>query len=62
LRSKVQDAGLSGLASKGATAQPDRFNYEVTVEDEGKTQTVQIGEENLTTGLRSLVDWVAARG
>ena len=38
--------------------QPDRFHYELTIEGEGQSHTVCIGEEAASSALKSLIAWV----
>lgn len=40
--------------------QPDRFQYQLTVEDNGKRHTVEVGEQAMPGTLRPLVDWMMA--
>ena len=61
LAAMVEKAGLSGKpATEGQTKQPDRFNYELTIEDEGPGQTFMLAEENLSAEVKSLIEWVGA--
>lgn len=39
-------------------AQPDRFQYRVTIEAEGQKQTVTVGEAGVPDTLRPLLDWL----
>ncbi len=38
--------------------QPDRFQYKLTVEDNGKEHTVTVSETALPTTLRPLIEWM----
>jgi hypothetical protein len=38
--------------------QADRFHYELTIEGEGQSHTVFIGEEAASSALKSLIAWV----
>ncbi len=63
LRAKVEQAGVFDLPGRlgGGSHQPDqadRFQYKVTVEDEGREHTVLASEEALPPEVRSLVSWV----
>lgn len=60
LRAKVEEAGVFDLPSTLTTGRPqaDRFNYAVTVEDEGREHTILASEEALPPSVRSLVSWV----
>lgn len=40
--------------------QPDRFQYQLTVEDNGKQRTVQVGEQAVPGTLRPLIEWMMA--
>lgn len=42
------------------TPQPDRFQYELTVEDNGKKHTVEVGEQAVPGTLRPLIEWLMA--
>ncbi len=44
--------------SKRSVAQPDRFQYKVTIEDDDKKHTVIASEQNLPPNLKPLVDWL----
>ena len=41
--------------------QPDRFQYQITVEQEGKLHSVAIGEAAVPANLKTLLDWVMAQ-
>lgn len=60
LRAKVEEAGVFDLPSKLTTdsPQPDRFSYEVTVQDEGREHTITASEEALPDSVRDLVSYV----
>jgi hypothetical protein len=59
---RVEHAVESVVASPPAPApaQPDRFHYEITLPDRGKSVTV--AEQQLPQGLEPLVDALAAKG
>jgi hypothetical protein len=38
--------------------QPDRFHYELTIEDGQQVHTVSVSEEVLSPGLKSLIVWL----
>ena len=40
--------------------QPDRFGYQLTVEDNGKQHTVEVSEQAVPGTLRPLIDWLKA--
>ena len=47
-------------AGKRSVAQPDRFQYTVTIEDDNNKQhTVTASEQNLPPNLKPLVDWLS---
>jgi len=46
------------IASK--SPQPDRFVYQLTVEDNGKQHSVEVGEQAMPGTLRPLIDWMMA--
>lgn len=60
LESKVTQTGVLDLPSQisGPTRQPDRFNYEVTIEKDGKIHKIVAAEEELPENLKSLIIWV----
>ncbi|MDP9842390.1 protealysin inhibitor emfourin [Streptosporangium lutulentum] len=60
LRAKVEQAGLSEPPGRegGSPPMPDRFDYEVTVEDRGRAHTVRVSEQDLSAPLRSLIAYV----
>lgn len=43
-----------------ASPQPDRFVYELTVEDNGKQHTVEVSEQAVPGTLRPLIEWLMA--
>lgn len=48
----------ANIASKGHQA--DRFQYELTVEDNGKQHGVSVSEQAVPGTLRPLIDWITA--
>jgi len=59
LEAMVKQAGLFDLPKdREQTKQPDRFNYELTIEDGDKNHIVRLAEEDLSPDVRSLIDWV----
>lgn len=46
------------IPSKGYQA--DRFQYDITVEDNGKQHAVSVGEQALPGTLRPLIEWMMA--
>jgi hypothetical protein len=47
-------------AKPGGRAMPDQFQYEITVEDEGKTHSFVTNEAAASDELLELVDWLIA--
>jgi hypothetical protein len=45
---------------KSNSPQPDRFQYELTAEDNGKKHTVEVGEQAVPGTLRPLIEWLMA--
>jgi hypothetical protein len=39
---------------------PDELRYELTVEDEGRRNTVRFSDTNLPESVRTLVEWAAS--
>jgi hypothetical protein len=62
LRAKVEQAGLFGPPGRGdgPDPRPDRFDYEVTVEDQGQVRTARVSETGLSGPLRSLISYVSS--
>jgi hypothetical protein len=62
LVARVEQAGVLDLPHRGtrSTRQPDRSDYAVTVEDEGRKHTVLLGEEDLPAGVDSLISWASS--
>ncbi|MFI6512016.1 protealysin inhibitor emfourin [Streptosporangium sp. NPDC050855] len=62
LRARVERAGLTGEppSPPPVTARPDRFDYELTVEDESGVHTVRASEGTLSAPLRSLISYVTS--
>lgn len=44
------------------SSQPDRFQYQITVEDHGKQRTVNVSEQAIPGTLRPLIEWIMAAG
>jgi hypothetical protein len=38
--------------------QPDRLQYQLTIEDNGQTHSVSVGESSIPTNLKPLIEWV----
>jgi hypothetical protein len=39
-------------------SQADRFAYQLTIEQDGRSHSVQVSEENIPAQLRPLMEWV----
>ncbi len=56
LQSELQQAGFFELPPKIAgTGQPDRFTYQVTVETETRSHTVEFGEDSVPGRVQPLI-------
>jgi hypothetical protein len=42
----------------GNTSQPDRFHYRFTIENNGQSHTVSVGEAAINGSLKSLLEWI----
>lgn len=40
------------------SGQPDRFQYQITVDDHNRHHSVEVGEANVPGTLRPLIDWL----
>ncbi|MEU8384077.1 protealysin inhibitor emfourin [Streptosporangium sp. NPDC048865] len=62
LRAGVERAGLSGAPERPvpAAGRPDRFDYELTVEDGGRVLTTRAREGDLSGPLRALISYVTS--
>ncbi|MEU4833472.1 protealysin inhibitor emfourin [Streptosporangium sp. NPDC023615] len=62
LRARVDRAGLAGAPppTPPPAARPDRFDYELTVEDDGGVRTVRASEGTLSAPLRALISYVTS--
>lgn len=60
LRELVEQAGFFQLPAHLVTSQPqpDRFQYELTVEDDTRRHTIHVDEQSLPATLRPLLDWL----
>jgi hypothetical protein len=56
----VEVAGLFNLPEKitSPNQESDRFQYKLTVEDQGKQHTITVSEAALPGTLRPLIDWL----
>ncbi len=41
-----------------AEAQPDRFQYQITIEDDDRHHSVEVSETNIPPTLRPLLEWL----
>ncbi|NJM71385.1 MAG: hypothetical protein HC862_14800 [Scytonema sp. RU_4_4] len=59
----VEAADFFNLPEKitASTTQPDRFQYKLTVENEGREHTVTISEAAIPGTLRPLIEWLQKR-
>ena len=59
----VEGAGLleEPAAREEPAAHPDELSYEVSVEHEGRAQTLRFTEQTLPDSVRSLIAWVDSR-
>ncbi len=62
LQAKVEEAGLFAQPSElGAPAKgADRFSYKLIIEDQGRTHSVLLNEDDMPQELRALIDWVSS--
>jgi len=62
LRARVERAGLAGAPERreGTGERPDRFDYELTVEDGGHMLTTRAREGDLSGALRALISYVTS--
>ena len=61
LRAKVDQAAVSRPHQRGAETtppQPDRFSYELMIEDNDKRQTLRIRDQDLSPEQHDLITWV----
>ncbi|MBD2413058.1 hypothetical protein FACHB389_02080 [Nostoc calcicola FACHB-389] len=60
LKRLVEAADLFGLPEQITSPNPqsDRFQYKLTVEDNGRQHTVTVGEAALPGTLRPLIEWL----
>jgi hypothetical protein len=63
LREHAQRAGLLGDAPATAapTTHPDEMQYELRVEDAGKTRALRFSDTTLPDPARELLQWIDAR-
>lgn len=59
LRQMVEGADFFNLPSAiTSTPQPDRFTYQISVEQDGKRHSVTVGETAMPPGIKPLVDFL----
>jgi hypothetical protein len=59
LKRLVDTADFFHLPEKiSGAAQPDRFQYDITIEDHDRHHHVEVGESNIPGTLRPLLDWL----
>ncbi len=64
LRRLVERADFLNLSKKitPRSARPDRFQYELSLEESGEKHTVTAGEETMPESLKPLVKWLMEKG
>lgn len=63
LRQMVEAADFFDLPAEiPSTSQPDRFVYQISVEQEGKRHSVTVGETAMGPDMKSLVDLLMKSG
>lgn len=61
MKKLVEEAKLFDQPAKpGGRAMPDQFQYEITIEDQGKTHSFVTNEAAASDQLLELVDWLIA--
>lgn len=62
LRQLVDAANFFSLPKiiKSQDSQVDRFQYQLTVEDNGKQHTVEVSEQAMPATLKPLIEWLMA--
>ena len=59
----IQQAGLPTLAGRVSRTQgrprPDETFYEISVEEDGRTQTVSASDRDMPAALRPLINWLS---
>jgi hypothetical protein len=63
LRQLVEEADFFSLPNKimPRSPQPDRFQYELRLEEKGRQHTVTVSEEAMPAKLKPLVNWLMER-
>lgn len=44
-----------------AFPQPDRFGYTISIEMEGRSQSIEVSETNMPESIKPIVEWVQTR-
>jgi len=57
---KLPKKPMTAAAAKRSVAQPDRFQYKLTIEDDDKKHTVIASDQNLPADLKPLVEFLSA--
>jgi hypothetical protein len=59
LEQLVKEADFFQLNSvTDRSPRPDRFGYQISIEAEGRSHSIQVQEENMPAQLRPLIEWV----
>ncbi|MBW4469762.1 MAG: hypothetical protein KME45_05085 [Stenomitos rutilans HA7619-LM2] len=58
LRHLIEAADFFHVSASSMQAQPDRFEYEITVQDGDRTHTIAFGEAAIPEPLKPLVHWL----
>jgi len=61
LRSLLEASDLTSTRPTRGPGAPDRLQYHVTVEDDGKTVELRLAENDVPEALRPLLDWLTER-
>jgi hypothetical protein len=63
LRQMIDEAGFFNLPGRiiPRSPQPDRFQYELKLEKDGRQHTVTVSEEVLPAKLKPLVNWLMGK-
>jgi hypothetical protein len=61
LRSLVAASGLAQCRSASASRRPDHLQYHLTLEEDGRTTDLHLGEDEVPDALRPLLDWLTDR-
>jgi len=59
LAALVRQAGLEGAAPDHEEPEPDRFSYQVIVEDHQRNHVTGFSERSLPANVRSLISWMS---